>query len=87
MLVGYARVSTGEQTLDLQLDALKQASCGRTFTDSGEALRRSPFLPGPACRTPIAVLSGLIDFPASSRVCARAPEIPWFGKSYAQSNS
>lgn len=42
MLVGYARVSTEEQTLDLQQDALKNAGCSRLFTDtaSGAATER-----------------------------------------------
>jgi DNA invertase Pin-like site-specific DNA recombinase len=33
MLVGYARVSTEEQSLDLQLDALKQADCKEVYRD------------------------------------------------------
>ncbi len=34
MLVGYARVSTQDQTLDLQQDALEKAGCERVFTDT-----------------------------------------------------
>src|SRR3954453_12697133 len=39
MLIGYTRVSTHEQTLSLQQDALNTAGCERTFTDTASGAK------------------------------------------------
>lgn len=41
-LVGYARVSTADQVLDRQLDALAETGCARVFTDHGVSGARAP---------------------------------------------
>ena len=44
MLIGYAHVSTDDQMLDLQRDALKEAGCERIFEDTASAATERPGL-------------------------------------------
>ena len=38
-LIGYARVSTGDQDLNLQVDELEAAECALVFTDKGSGAK------------------------------------------------
>ena len=54
--IGYARVSTGDQTLDLQLDALREAGCIDIYQDTASgATTARPALPRPSGRAMLGI--------------------------------
>ena len=44
MKIGYARVSSDDQSLDLQMDALTKAGCERIYKGSGKDSCKKPTL-------------------------------------------
>lgn len=41
MMIGYARVSTDDQNLDLQLDALIKEGCEKVFRDTVSGMKNN----------------------------------------------
>lgn len=41
MTVGYARISTGDQNVDLQVDALKQVGCSKIFEETASGANKN----------------------------------------------
>lgn len=70
MLIGYARVSTQDQNLDLQMEALTKASCKKIFDDKisgSRAVGLGQGVGGGNGRAIPSLSESWIDWPVASR--------------------
>jgi DNA invertase Pin-like site-specific DNA recombinase len=52
MLIGYARISTDDQALNLQCDAVTAAGCERIFAETASGAKRADGQSEPARASP-----------------------------------
>ncbi len=74
MRIGYARVSTAEQSLALQTDALQAAGCERVFTDTVSGTR----VDRPGLAAALNAVGLVIPWWSGSSIAWAAPYHTWW---------